>query len=138
MKTLKGMIVGFGIIGTAAAAIFGGLYLDNYIFNKLRVGDKMPKFSNENIMGHQPWHNATYSKYGDFIFYKKEASDDEADLIVNLSCNGKKFVFGYYDFGSDILYLDNNPNDGVIDEIIKNLPKRDTGDDAPDCPRKQL
>ena len=73
MKTLNKTLAGLGILGTAAAAIFGGLYLNNYFFDKkLKIGSRTPKFSNENIVGHAPWHDANYTKYGERIEYQTE------------------------------------------------------------------
>ena len=100
--------------------------------NKFKVGDKMPEPISE-VMGSSEWGSPSGEIFGKFE-YHDENLDGVIDMFrVYRQCKGEKIYFGQFD--GKKLYLDINPNDSYIDEIVpvEDVGLRQANDDAPDC-----
>ena len=96
------------------------------------VGDRMPDFSKGTFVSETMWFNSDMSKKGKLVEYDLDGDGVPDVAVAYRDCKGYKIVFGFYDF--DKLYLDNNPRDKIIDEVIdNNIVGRKVRDDAPPC-----
>ena len=80
------------------------------------------------------WSNPDGTRIG--ICYRMAKPEAEKDryFVVYNKCNGimAELPFGIYDMETNILYLDNAPTDGVIDDVVSS-PESLIYEDAPDC-----
>lgn len=104
------------VIGTTAMADY-------------KVGDKMP-IKDGLVIDKKTWFNRDLSKSGEILYYGPENNGQAAFMRAYIDCNGRKVFFGYFD---GKLYLDNNPNDGIIDSVHDTIKGRGVSNDAPVC-----
>jgi len=107
------------------------LFAENPKELELKVGDKMPKLNSQDIIGKSIWHDDIGSKHGYMKYYRKGKFQM---IAAYLNCNGKEILFGIYDSEINKVFLDKDPNDGIIDGIIENAERsRFIAYDAPEC-----
>jgi len=120
-KGLLGIVAGLSLAGNVMAA---------------NVGDNMINLEQDKYRTHNfgKWRSPNRTKQG-LVLYKIniENREEKYNGAYNI-CNDKteKLPFGIYDPTNKILYLDNNPTDGIIDKIV-NSPANQVYEDAPDC-----
>ena len=99
----------------------------------LKVGDKMPNLEGYEITYPGTWFNPDMTRSGNQANMAKPEEDDKYFVVWN-ECDGvaAELPFGIFDIETYILYLDNAPTDGMIDEVIS-VPEGYPYEDAPDC-----
>lgn len=123
------------IAGMGAAAVLG---LTPYA-GAIDVGEPMPDLTEQRMVKYGGWVGG--SKKGITLHYHNkhnECSYDAAHLIC--PDGAREHPFGVFDIKTKKLYLDNAPNDGIVDDIVelKEGDTRSISSDAPDCPKKGI
>lgn len=112
---------------------------------ELKVGDKMPvvEFPENAYSANSEYANKNgVPKRYFYRFYRNE--NKKMEYAVYAVCRGKREespfgVFFEYDGKDAIFYVDNNPNDGIIDEVIRDEKKFleiEVSDYVPECQAK--
>jgi len=112
-------------------SIIAGVLLAGSVYAQ-DVGDKMPDVSNYQVYAVDVYENE--NNKGVVMLTYDTKTEKEYQLAFSF-CKDKmsEFPYGVYDLESNTLYLDNAPNDGILDEIIKNPTARSVSEDAPPC-----
>lgn len=105
---------GTALIGLASLVIAGSVSAQD-------VGEKMPKPKSDFIQ-------AGYFDGGLLAMYENTIEGYRV-------CNGviDERPFAFYDRKTETLYLDNNPTDGIVDEVVKDAGLRNPLVDIPSC-----
>lgn len=96
------------------------------------VGDKMPSLEEYEVTGSDTWVNPDYTRGGPMVLMVKPG--EHTCVVVWNDCDGvtADLPFGIFNPRTDTLYLDNNPTDGYIDEVVIN-PTGYVYEEAPAC-----
>ncbi len=101
-----------------------------------KIGDDMPKFSDEQKVGERKWYNSDWTKWGMSLDYDLDGDGIPEVSLTYRNCKEKKLFFGLYDLVKEILYLDKKPYDGKIDQVVIKVAGRLKENDAPNCALK--
>lgn len=96
----------------------------------LKVGDKMPE-PNGNFIYDSPWVNDDPTLFGKVHYFDSKDNNKVDYMKVFRTCEHSEIYFGYFD--GKVLYLDNKPNDGYIDEVGDTVKGRSGKEDIPEC-----
>jgi len=108
---------------------------------ELKVGDLMP---DPTIKGQfkkgQGWINPYTRQAGYSQWYVDKKTGACLYHTANTICKGvlSKHIYGLFSHETNFLYLDNNPNNGKINKIIKTPIGRTFYEDMPLCPSMVL